>query len=75
MSEERKARSPLLTPAEVAERLGVHRRTVYLWLRSGKLPGLKVGSQWRIPKEQAAAVLRDYLHWLRFALALPFMPW
>jgi|TARA_Y100000296_G_C5114094_1_gene226770 excisionase family DNA binding protein len=37
-----------LTPEEVAENLRVHYQTVYNWLRDGKLPAVKVGSQWRI---------------------------
>jgi len=42
----------MLTPKEVAERLGVHQKTVHLWLRSGKLQGIKISYRaWRIPKE------------------------
>jgi len=42
----------MLTPKEVADRLGVHQKTVHLWLRSGKLQGIKISYRaWRIPKE------------------------
>lgn len=38
----------LLTPEEVADKLRVTRRTVYEWLRTGRLKGLKAGPFWRI---------------------------
>jgi len=42
----------MLTPREVAERLGVHQKTVHIWLRSGKLQGVKISYRaWRIPRE------------------------
>lgn len=37
-----------LTPEEVAEKLRVSQRTVYEWLRNGRLRGLQVGRWWRI---------------------------
>lgn len=40
--------SRLLTPEEAAERLRVSVRSVYTYLRSGELPGRKVGGLWRI---------------------------
>lgn len=40
-----------LTPAEVAEILRVDRRTVYEWLRSGKLKAVRFGDTWRIPRK------------------------
>ena len=43
------ARRQLLTPREVAEVLQVHPQTVYLWLRGGRLPGMKIaGTKWRV---------------------------
>ena len=39
-----------LTPEEVAEILRVDRRTVYEWLRSGKLKAIRFGRTWRIPR-------------------------
>ncbi len=38
----------LLSPEEVAARLRLSRRTVIVWLQRGKLPGIKVGSRWRV---------------------------
>jgi excisionase family DNA binding protein len=41
----------LLTPQQVAEILGIHQKTVHLWLRSGKLAGTKISYRaWRIPR-------------------------
>jgi excisionase family DNA binding protein len=39
-----------LTPEEAARYLRVNTQTVYRALRRGRLPGGKVGRQWRIPK-------------------------
>nr|WP_321349657.1 helix-turn-helix domain-containing protein [uncultured Methanoregula sp.] len=42
----------MLTPKDVADKLGVHQKTVHLWLRSGKLQGIKISYRaWRIPTE------------------------
>jgi excisionase family DNA binding protein len=38
------------TPEEIAIILKTTRKTVYLWMRSGKLKALKAGSLWRIPQ-------------------------
>lgn len=40
----------LLSPAEASVRLKVTRRTLYSWLRSGRIIGVKVGGVWRIPE-------------------------
>lgn len=40
----------LYTPQEIADLLKVDLRTVYRWLREGKLQGHKVGGVWRIDK-------------------------
>jgi len=44
------ARSPddLITLYEAAERLGVHYMTAYRYVRTGRLPGHKVGAEWRV---------------------------
>jgi excisionase family DNA binding protein len=41
----------LYTPEEVARKIKVERKTVYQWLSSGLLQGLRVGSRWRITEE------------------------
>lgn len=40
----------ILTPEEAALLLRVNRETIYRNLRRGKLPGIKLGGQWRISK-------------------------
>jgi len=42
--------SDLLTPEEAAAMLRLNRETIYRNLRRGKLPGTKLGGQWRISK-------------------------
>ena len=44
------------TPADLAERWHVHIITVRRMLESGKLPGLKIGNNWRV----TAAVVDAY---------------
>lgn len=47
----------LYTPEEVAELLKVSRETVYNWLRSGKLQGIKIGHFWRISESELERLL------------------
>lgn len=42
----------VLTVEEVAKYLRIHPYTVRRLVRMGKLPGFKVGGQWRFKKEQ-----------------------
>lgn len=39
-----------MTPEEVADYLRLNRETVYRNLRRGQLPGIKIGSQWRVSR-------------------------
>jgi excisionase family DNA binding protein len=45
------------TPEEVAGDLQVTRRTVYEWLRSGRLRGVRAGRGWRIRPEDVEVFL------------------
>jgi len=38
----------LLTPDEVAQRLGITPNTVRIYLREGRIKALKVGKLWRV---------------------------
>jgi excisionase family DNA binding protein len=39
----------MLTPKDIAQILGVHQKTIHLWLRTGKLHGVKISYRaWRI---------------------------
>lgn len=41
-----------MTPQEVADEFGISLTTVYNLLRSGKLPGFKIGKKWFILREK-----------------------
>ena len=58
-SEKTARRERLLTPSEVAAELDITERTVYTWLRSGKLRGKKFGGSWRIHAREVAIVPPD----------------
>ena len=52
---------PMLTVAEVAERLRINPETVRVWLRQGKMQGFLPGGDrmgYRIPESEVARVLR-----------------
>ena len=53
----------LLTPEEVATRLRVTRRTVYAWLKIGRLRGLRAGKGWRIRPADLEAFLLPSAAW------------
>ena len=40
------------TPQQVAEKLQINIRTVYKWIREGKLKAIKVGDLWRISETE-----------------------
>ncbi len=54
------AEKKLLTPAQVAERLQNHERTVTRWLRDGYLRGFKLGKEWRIAPADLSAFMESY---------------
>lgn len=41
-----------LTAYEVQELLGMDLNTIYTLLKNKKIPGIKIGAQWRIPCEE-----------------------
>lgn len=43
---------PLLTPAEVAHRLGLHRETVYEWMRKGVIRYVEIGQGRKRPRKR-----------------------
>ena len=50
----------MLTPKEVAQILGVHYKTVHIWLREGKLKGIKISYRaWRIPQSALDLVIEQ----------------
>ncbi len=44
-------KTAFLTTDEAAELLSVHTNTILRWIKTGKLPSSKIGSQYRIPRE------------------------
>lgn len=60
--------SELLTTKELQSILQVDRTTIYRMADSGRLPGFKVGNQWRFRREQIEAWLRQQ------GSALPISP-
>ena len=66
MVNERHLEHDLLTPAEVIDYLRVNVRTVYRLMRTGELPAVRVGRQWRIRRA-------DLDSWLRHPQ--PERPW
>jgi excisionase family DNA binding protein len=48
----------LYSQDEIADRLKVSRRSVYHWLNSGKLNGLKAGQYWRIAEEDVIGFMK-----------------
>jgi excisionase family DNA binding protein len=53
-----KEETQMLNPRQVAEILGVHQKTVHLWLRTGRLQGIKISYRaWRIPQSALDAFL------------------
>ena len=49
----------LMTIEEVAGYLRVKKRTVYDWLKKGKIPAIKAVGQWRFKKEKIDAWLES----------------
>jgi excisionase family DNA binding protein len=41
-----------ITTAEAARRLGVTRQTMATYLRTGRVRGIKLGKDWRIPVQE-----------------------
>jgi len=50
------AAGTLSLPA-VARRLGVHRATAWKWVRRGRLPAVRVGHHYRVPRDIVEAML------------------
>ena len=48
--------APLMTLQEAAESLGVHYMTVYRYVRQGRLPGVRHGTEWRLRLEDINAL-------------------
>lgn len=45
-------RSETLSVEEVAELLNISRQNAYAWLRDGVVPGYKLGTTWRVIRDE-----------------------
>jgi excisionase family DNA binding protein len=54
----RTTQGKILTVPQAAEQLQVSERTVYEWLRNGKIPGRKIGKVWRLSEDAIVEFLR-----------------
>jgi len=50
----------LMTIEDVADYLRVKKRTVYDWLKKGKIPAIKAVGQWRFKREKIDAWLESH---------------
>jgi excisionase family DNA binding protein len=49
----------LLDTDDIAAYLGVHRRTVQRWVRTGELPAMKIGVRFKIRREDLLKFLDE----------------
>lgn len=54
--------SGLMTIDDLANYLKVSRRTIYEWLKSNKIPALKLVGQWRFRKDRIDSWLDSGIH-------------
>ena len=49
---------PLLTTREVAELFSVTPETITVWIKEGRIPGVKIHGYWRIKRSDMVAYAR-----------------
>ncbi len=49
----------LLTVLEAAKLLKLDRTTLYKLIKSGDIPAIRIGAQWRIPMDELYVKIRD----------------
>ena len=52
-------RPETLSVEEVAEVLNISRQNTYAWLRDGVIPGYKLGSTWRVIRDELKETMRQ----------------
>ena len=57
MENEAEARRDLLEVADVCELYHVTRKTVYRWIKAGRLEGRRAGRKWLFEREAVTALL------------------
>lgn len=58
MTNEKDERDGLLEVKDVCELYHVEKKTVYRWIKAGRLQGKKAGRKWLFSREAVLAVLR-----------------
>jgi excisionase family DNA binding protein len=48
-----------ITTTEAAERLGTTRQTIALYIRQGKIPAVRFGKEYRIPRASFERLLQE----------------
>ena len=48
-----------MTVTELAEYLKVQRITIYRWVRKGKIPAFKIGTDWRFDRDAIEKLVTD----------------
>lgn len=49
----------MLSTRQVAEKLGVHEKTVFLWAKSGKIIGKKIGKNFKFMESEVEYILQN----------------
>ncbi|WP_432738531.1 helix-turn-helix domain-containing protein [Maridesulfovibrio sp. FT414] len=52
----------LYTVREIADTLRIHPRTAYRLIQEGRIRGIKVGSQWRVPERSLLEYIESGLN-------------
>lgn len=58
-----KSNERLIRPSVVCEKLSISRRTLYAWVKSGKIPAFEVAGNLRIPESALDEVIRKIQPW------------
>ena len=49
----------MLSTKQVAEKIGVHEKTIFLWVKSGKIIGKKIGKNYKFSEEEVKYILEN----------------
>ena len=49
----------MLKVPEVARRLNMSKPTVYFYLRTGQIPGIRIGGRWRVAEEELKQLIGE----------------
>ncbi|WP_173917902.1 helix-turn-helix domain-containing protein [Halobacillus sp. Marseille-Q1614] len=52
----------IMTIAQVAEYLQISEMTTYKLVQNGRIPGFKIGSHWRVKKEDLSVLISKLEH-------------